>query len=102
MTTEPEKACRCYYKEGEGWVVEVEHPFPKSVLARMAAWAYNMNHDRWLSMPHGDMRERLGRHLTELRKNGLQQKIIAKPNKEVTMFQTTEGIGKTLIDLGRR
>mgnify|MGYP000948526835 CR=1 FL=1 len=88
-----------HYSDELGWIADVEESLPISALQSIAEYTYKVNYDRWLGMAHGDMRDRVGKALAELKKGRIQQRIIAHKNKESTVFASHEGTGK-IISIG--
>lgn len=82
LTPKSQPPLRVYHDLVRGWCVEVDSPLPPMSLRSIARWALKVNHDRWLSMKHGDERERLGKALAELRDKGVQQ-VVTKKSFEI-------------------
>ena len=74
---------RTYHDAQKGiWFVEVDSPLPPGALRPISAYMFRVNHDRWLSMRHGDERERLGKALQELKEGKIQQ-VVKKKSFEI-------------------
>jgi len=74
---------------GEIWLVETPIALSPAQLRRVADWIVSTQHDRWLSLPHGEKRDECGRTVEAARQGKIECRLLPSADGSMTVFASS-------------
>lgn len=95
------------YIKDRGWIAFVPVALAADQLRRIAAFAYNVQRQRYLGMPHGDTKEQFGIAIEKLKRAStaadptqfMQQQLTEREKGVWSPFVSTEPVRDKIISL---